>query len=77
MNEQWNSLHCGHLFKDEIARYVVQPTWQKLRLKMKGMPLEERRLLLERWLELNGDSRPANVQVTNYINALKRGGMLK
>lgn len=72
----WKSIHCGTITKEEIMRYVSQPEWQDVRIELKGKTLEEKFNTLKDWLKKHKNSRAAQVQVTNYINALARGGMV-
>lgn len=73
----WSTLHCGSITKKEIEQYVGEEEWQKVRLSMKGKTLGARYNILSTYLEQLNNSRPAQVRVTNYINALSRGGMIK
>ena len=60
----------------EIALYTTDYVWQRERNSMKGIPTY---LKLERTNDyLNKDShdRPRQVQVYNYVMALKRGGFI-
>lgn len=72
----WDKIHCGSITRKEIADSVPEPEWQLLRVRLKGTSLEVKYELLRDWLEINNNSRTAQVQVTNYINALKRGGLV-
>lgn len=72
----WNSLHAGSITQAEIRQYVGREDWQEVRRELKGKPLAERYRMLQAWLRRNNNSRAAKVQVTNYINALARGGMI-
>jgi hypothetical protein len=72
----WNSLVVP-ITQDEIRGHVVDPTWQSLRIQMKYCALDIRFDTLKGWLALNKNSRASQVQVANYVNALKRGGMVK
>lgn len=76
MNLDWSSLHCGKITTNEILQYCTGEDWQKLRRELKGTTLEEKFHLLRDWLISHNHSRTAQVQVTNYINALKRAGMI-
>lgn len=61
----------------EVRTYAVQdPVWQKFREELKGLPTEKKLDRLHHWLRLGPASRRRQVQVDNYINALKRGGLL-
>lgn len=78
----WNSLvlpvHPSH---QEIANCVYfhgeQDGWQVLRLHLKGHTMLYRYKALKNWLDQNNNSRVSQVQVSNYVLALKRGGMWK
>ena len=72
----WKSIHCGTISKEEIKQFCTQPDWQDLRLELKNKSLEEKFKALKSWLEKHNRSRASQVQVTNYINALARGGMV-
>ena len=72
----WNSLHCGKITTNEILQYCIGEDWQKLRRELKGTTLEEKYRCLRDWLESHNHSRAAQVQVTNYINALRRAGLI-
>ena len=74
---EWNKIHCGKISKKEITEYIIDISWQSLRLHLKGKTLEYKYMALEDWLKYNENSRACQVQVTNYINALKRGGLVK
>lgn len=63
------------LSKDQIKEHCVNDLeWQKFRLTLKGLPTEEKLDRLNEWRAAGGVI--AHIQVTNYINALKRGGQL-
>ena len=70
-------LSFGPLTRTEITLHVMNEEWQKLRVSLAGTTLERRYSLLREWLKENNTDRASQVQVTNYINALKRGGMIK
>lgn len=69
-------LHSGGITQKEIQRYVHDADWQELRRTLKGMPLMERFSALRGYLDFHQHSRAAQVRVTNYINALSRGGLI-
>jgi hypothetical protein len=73
----WNSIHFGKLKKDDIFKHIEDRRWQKLRVRLKGKSLEYKYQSLCDWLDINAYDESAQVQVTNYINALKRGGLIK
>lgn len=72
----WLLLHCGTLTKDEILTSVKDEEWQVLREHLKGSSLAYKYAGLKFWLDAHQHSRKAQVQVTNYVNALKRGGLI-
>ena len=59
----------------EVLVCVTDKAWQETRLSMKGIPTAEKLRTLRDWL---GDGRSwcRQVQVHNYIGALKRGGQI-
>lgn len=73
----WQELHRGQLEKEEILRFVADIDWQRFRISLKGTTLEHKRAALQTWLMDHNFDHRAKVQVTNYINALRRGGLLK
>ena len=72
----WNKIHFGKLNKQDILKYVQNETWQKVRRSMKGTSLDIKYTTLQHWLVTNNYSNESKIQVTNYVNALKRGGLL-
>lgn len=71
----------------EVSVYcVADPEWQKFRLTLKSVPTTKKLEMLElrrkAKLQVNIDgtsrglARKYQVQIDNYINALKRGGQL-
>jgi len=73
----WQSIHYGLLARADILECVKDPDWQRVRVYMKGKSLEERYNTLVSWLEVNEHSHCSKVQVTNYLNALARAGMIR
>jgi len=65
------------LKREEILRAIKDPKWQELRKMMKGKSLSRKRQMLNEWLKRNNNSKKSQIQVTNYLNALKRGGIIK
>ena len=56
---------------------IRDPAWQEFRKSLKGIPTTEKLNQLSGWLKKQKHSTQSNVQVSNYLNALKRGGQLK
>jgi len=71
----WNSLDRD-VSRDEISKFVKNPTWQEHRKEMKGKSLEEKHRMLTSWLQSHNNSRASQVQVANYVKALRRGGLI-
>lgn len=76
----WDQL----LFKDIypltheiIAKNVYVNDWQAIRKYMLGSSLTFKYNTLKNWLNFNSYSRQSKIQVHNYVNALKRGGLIK
>lgn len=62
--------------QSDITRVIKDPAWQSTRLRMKGMSTDQKIGTCVHWLILRGFSRDSEVQVENYLNALRRGGLL-
>ena len=56
---------------------VKDTDWQQFRRSLKGLPTKSKITKLSGWLRKKGNSRRAQLQVVNYMNALLRGGQLK
>lgn len=50
--------------------------WQDVRLSMKGKPTDEKLKILEVYWDCHIDAHEREVQVGNYLGALRRGGQL-
>jgi hypothetical protein len=82
MERDWNNLIFGtYNVQRDILPAVDDGNWQRFRLSLKNMPLDHRydELLVYVTLEdLSDDERRLRqIRVTNYVHALKRGGMWK
>lgn len=73
----WSRLYFGHMPKQEVLQAVQNDDWQKVRLSMKGKSLDYKYRTLTNWLKVEPKSRMRQVQVTNYVTALSRGGLIK
>lgn len=66
----------GPLTRQQIENAVQDEKWQDFRKrKLKGRTTVSKILYLRDWYEQHNDTE-AEVQITNYLNALKRGGQL-
>jgi hypothetical protein len=72
-----NYPHFGPLTKTEIMEAIEDDEWQKFRLSLKGLSTKMKIQKLWSWVDEHEYSHDAKVQVTNYVNALKRGGQIK
>jgi hypothetical protein len=73
----WNLLISGKLNKEEVLKLVKDDYWQSIRVGLKGTPLDYKYEKLINYLQECNFSYEAKVRVTNYVNALKRGGLVK
>lgn len=73
----WKKLYFGHVPVVDVRKHTPQPGWQEIRIFMKGKSLEVKYGTLCRWLLLNDFSYASRIQVTNYVTALSRGGLIK
>jgi len=73
----WNKLIFDKYSINTILQIVKNNDWQKIRKSMLKTSLEFKYKTLKKWLIYNDYSFDSKVQVTNYVNALKRGGLIK
>ena len=73
----WNKLIFDKYNIKTILQIVKNNDWQKIRKSMLKTSLEFKYKTLKQWLIYNDYSFDSKVQVTNYVNALKRGGLIK
>lgn len=74
---KWQCLIFGSYNIKTVQDAVKDEDWQTYRVAMKGLPLEAKYKRLKNWLVLECISERACIQVTNYVYALKRGGLIK
>lgn len=72
----WEALTFGVYNQDQILKAVEDEAWQETRRGMKGTTLKEKYNTLTRWLKEQNRSEKSKIQVTNYVNALRRGGLV-
>ena len=73
----WSTLDYSPLTRTEISEAALEPEWQDLRRRMLLTRLIVRYAALQQWLKEHDYTRKSQVQVTNYVNALKHGGIIK
>ena len=71
----WQSLVVP-ITQAEIKLHIQDKEWQKTRMSLQGQSLDKKYRILKHWLATHNNSRAAQVQVANYVNALKRGGLI-
>jgi len=59
-----------------IIEAVREDGWYNLRKEMKNTPMDKRYDILMKWLEDHYFDERSRIQVSNYVNALRRAGML-
>ena len=81
--KNWSHLIFGTYSIKEVLQAVSDPVWQSIRISMLGEPLRRKMQILEDWLDIPdeltevGSPYTKKVQVTNYVHALKRGGLIR
>jgi len=55
---------------------VKDENWQVIRKSMLKTTLEFKYETLQKWLETNKYSKKSKVQTQNYVQALRRGGLI-
>jgi hypothetical protein len=75
-DDDWGSLIFGVYGRNQIDPAVADAHWQQVRIGLKGTTMRYRFKVLNTHLERQNYCLEAKIQVTNYVNALKRGGML-
>lgn len=74
----WEKLTFDTL-KDETLSVVKDEDWQVLRKSLKGQPLELKYAALSHWIKVSPNAVALNhrkLQVGNYVNALRRAGLV-
>ena len=74
---KWREIHFGKLKRKDISRCVADPEWQEVRASLHYKSYGERFRVLKNYLEKEEYSFCSKVQVTNYVNALKRTGFIR
>ena len=72
----WPSLIFGTFSPSEVQDAVQDETWQELRVSLLGEPMDKKFIALRKYLHENEDIR-RRIQITNYVYALRRGGLIK
>lgn len=76
MNNKKGDFIFGKYSINVVLVAVNDVKWQYYRASMTGTPTDAKFIALKRWLILNSYSEKSKIQVTNYINAMKRGGLI-
>lgn len=75
--DNWKMLYFGHVSVIDMRKYTPEAEWQKVRIDMKGKTTAYKYTALCRWLICCQFSYASKIQVTNYVTALSRGGLIK
>jgi hypothetical protein len=75
--EIWKQLVFGRYSIKQVQRAVQDEEWQRYRKDMKGLSIAVKHLWLWAYLYRKDYSEDAKIRVTNYVYALKRGGLIK
>jgi len=67
----------GQYSLNHIIGAVNDDEWQELRKSLKKMSTQEKIEKLREYRDKKGETQKIKIQITNYINALKRGGLIK
>lgn len=73
----WHKLYFGRVPVADMRKYTPDPAWQEVRVDMKGKSLAYKYSALSTWLIRSDFSYASKIQVTNYVTALSRGGLIK
>jgi hypothetical protein len=76
-NEEWAQLCFGIYNIKEVKDCVADAEWQRVRVSMLSTSLQFKYFTLKEYLDRMQYSHEAKVRVTNYVYALKRGGLIK
>jgi hypothetical protein len=77
MSLDWSSLIFGSYSIEEILPAVSDVEWQAIRVSMLGTSLDTKFRTLSAYIrEATDDIDLRKIRCTNYINALKRGGLI-
>lgn len=73
----WDSLISGSYNRAQVHTAVDDPNWQKFRESLRGKSSPNKYVQLLEWLVKRDYTEKSKIQVTNYVNALRRGGLIK
>ncbi len=62
--------------RKEIQEAIKDVEWQEFRETLKGLSTRKKLIELKKWKTKKGFSKKSLIQVENYLNALKRGGII-
>lgn len=72
----WDSITFGKFSMKEVLLCTGQSRWQRFRKSLRGLSIDEKFSKLNSWLRMRNRSHCSKVQVTNYVNALRRAGQV-
>lgn len=62
--------------RSKIQKAIKSKSWQDYRKSLKGLSTNTKLVKLNEWISKNNYSANSLIQVENYKNALRRGGLL-
>ncbi len=77
MARVWKELIKGRYPIYIVGFAVKDHNWQIFRESLKGKPLDDKFDMLMSWGKSHNWDHDSSVQVTNYVYALKRAGIIK
>lgn len=75
-DKEVKSLIFGIYNMKAILKAVNNSKWQIFRKSLKGLSTETKLIQLKNWIRTHNTEQD-KIRVTNYVNALKRGGQIK
>lgn len=73
----YKHLIFGKYNSKQVHEAVYNPLWQSFRESLKGLNTSEKLKQLEGWVKKYHRAEKVKIQVTNYVYALKRSGLIK
>lgn len=78
----WRHLIFGAYTVHDVIQAVQDPSWQRMREAIKGAPIGVKFSEITDYINRNktpqgGVPHNVKVQITNYVYALKRGGLIR
>ena len=73
----WDSLSLEEpVSRERRTRAIAEEDWQRFRRGLKGTDLDEKYSALRSWVDRHDGSILSQIQVSNYVDALRRAGQV-